>query len=211
MTGKTSAHYQREYRRRLREQGLVKKEVWIRPEFTTELLVVEKKLREQQASAEMLEGVTMTSNKGLWTTPSLFQALRDSDLVRQGRAQTELIEGAESVIHIEMNDYGDLPLYLTVSGGQIIVESLLWPASSVINRDDFNDVVLRTHKYFPLSTVCLESTEHSGDCYFMFGALSSASLLNSVLIEIETLAANVIQVTEAYGDYLVDHSQDEDE
>ena len=45
MKAKSSAHYQREYRKRLREQGLVKKEVWILPEHTKRLAVYEKSLR----------------------------------------------------------------------------------------------------------------------------------------------------------------------
>jgi uncharacterized protein YjfI (DUF2170 family) len=40
----------------------------------------------------------------------------------------------------------------------------------------------------------------------MFGALSHASVLNSVLIEIDTLANNVLQATEAYSEYLRDDS-----
>jgi hypothetical protein len=41
MQKKSSAHYQREYRNRLREQGLVKKEVWILPENARRLAMFE--------------------------------------------------------------------------------------------------------------------------------------------------------------------------
>ena len=41
---KSSAFYQQQYRQRLREQGLIKKEVWILPENTAELLEIEKKI-----------------------------------------------------------------------------------------------------------------------------------------------------------------------
>jgi uncharacterized protein YjfI (DUF2170 family) len=36
----------------------------------------------------------------------------------------------------------------------------------------------------------------------MFGALSATSRMTNVLLEIETLARNVIQATEAYGEFL---------
>jgi uncharacterized protein YjfI (DUF2170 family) len=36
----------------------------------------------------------------------------------------------------------------------------------------------------------------------MFGALSSSSILDNVVFEIEVLASNVIQATEAYADFL---------
>ncbi len=41
------------------------------------------------------------------------------------------------------------------------------------------------------------------DCYHMFGALSSASSLQDVILEIEMLASNVIQATEAYSEFLI--------
>ncbi|KZY77149.1 hypothetical protein A3739_22870 [Oleiphilus sp. HI0067] len=41
-----------------------------------------------------------------------------------------------------------------------------------------------------------------GDYYHMFGALSSTSLLSNVVFEIEVLASNVIQATEAYSEFL---------
>ena len=49
MEAKTSAHYQRLHRQRLREQGLVKKEVWILPEHSAALHQLEKQMRLPQA------------------------------------------------------------------------------------------------------------------------------------------------------------------
>jgi len=66
----------------------------------------------------------------------------------------------------------------------------------------FNDAVLRTHKYFPLSTISLDKLGDDGDYYHMFGALSSSSILHNVVFEIEVLANNVIQATEAYSEFL---------
>jgi uncharacterized protein YjfI (DUF2170 family) len=209
MKVKTSAHYQREYRRRLRDQGLIKKEVWIRPEHSKQLLALEKQLRQLNVAADIARGQGMQESNGLWTTQSLYQALSSTELA--GQAQIELIEGAEPVIHLSMTDYGDLPLFITVSGEQIVVECLLWPISEVSDVHEFNEVVLKTHKYFPLSTISLEATAQGEDCYFMFGALSHASVLNSVLIEIETLSSNVLQATEAYSEFLVTHEATEAE
>ena len=206
---KSSAHYQREYRRRLRDQGLVKKEVWVRPEHSKRLLGLEKKLR--LTAAEWIPDADhlMLSDHLVWTTPSLFQALQGSVLLAKGIADIELIEGIEPVIHLCMKEYGDLPLFVTVSGEQILVECLLWPKSEVNDINDFNEAVLKTHKYYPLSTISLEPTIDGEDCYFMFGALSFQSVLKSVVIEIETLAINVIQATQAYSEFLITHAEDE--
>lgn len=207
MQPKSSAHYQREYRKRLREQGLVKKEVWILPENTAQLAAYEKELREPLGlhisnGPTLMKGEQpMTDNAIRWTTASLYDALGGADLFAGKRAEVELIDGVSPALHIVMFDYGDLPVFLTVSGEQIIVEAVLWSADDVKDVNRFNEAVLRTHKYFPLSTISLDQLEGE-DCYHMFGALSSASSLQNVLFEIETLASNVIQATEAYSEYL---------
>jgi len=206
MDKKSSAHYQREFRRRLREQGLVKKEVWIWPDNAKRLTAVEKQLRNPNVSTWINVGDLMVNNMnestGLWTTQTLYQALKKEALFTQGGATVELIEGVEPSLYIEMNEFGDLPVFLTVAGEQIIVEAVLWSKSDVVNVSGFNDAVLRTHKYFPLSTISLDAMSDGEDYYHMFGALSSSSLISNVIFEIEVLATNVIQATEAYGEFL---------
>ncbi|TQV75984.1 DUF2170 family protein [Exilibacterium tricleocarpae] len=202
MKAKSSAHYQREFRRRLREQGLVKKEVWIRPEHAKHLALVEKQLREANGSQWIKGVMSMTNKTNLWTTTSLHTALQEMDLFTNGAASLELIDGIEPSLHIVMHEFGDLPVFLTVSGDQIIVESILWSVDDVADVVKFNDAVLRTHKYFPLSTISLDATSSGSDYYQMFGALSSTSILSNVIFEIETLATNVIHATEAYSEFL---------
>ncbi|BFM13400.1 YjfI family protein [Simiduia litorea] len=203
MKPKSSAHYQREYRQRLREQGLVKKEVWILPVHSKLLLRYEKLLREPgEIGSE--KGAILMQELQAWTTATLYAALQESDLFAgQRRASVELIDGVEPALHIVMKEYGDLPVFLTVVGEQIIVESLLWSMSEVKDVAAFNEMVLRTHKYFPLSTISLDNLGADGDYYHMFGALSSASALQNIVFEIEVLASNVIQATEAYGEHLL--------
>ena len=198
MPTKSSAHYQREYRRRLREQGLVKKEVWVRPEHAKQLLAQEKQLRIPGESAR----VTTETQRPHWTTTQLHQALLQTDLISLGRATVELIDGIEPTLHLLMTEYGDLPVFVTVAGEQVIVESLLWSIREVADIARFNDAILRTHKYFPLSTISLDRLGDSDDYYHMFGALSAASSLQEVVFEIDILASNVIQATEAYSEFL---------
>ena len=208
MQKKSSAHYQREYRNRLREQGLVKKEVWILPENSRRLALFELELRasaKQVVSGGLLhvKGESrMTDVVNRWTTASLYEALASADLLVSERAELELIDGVSPALHIVMNEYGDLPIFLTVSGEQIVVESMLWSVSEVNDLALFNETVLRTHKYFPLSNISLDKLD-GDNCYHMFGALSSASSLHDVVFEIEILASNVIQATEAYSEFLI--------
>jgi uncharacterized protein YjfI (DUF2170 family) len=212
MKAKSSAYYQQQYRKRLREQGFVKKEVWILPGNAKLLAACESRLRQRCSEEFGLDveqsGVTeMTTVKSsvavaAWTTASLFDALCDEALFASGAAKIELIDGLQAAIHIEMKEYGDLPVFLTVSGEQVVVEAMLWSVKDVVDVVVFNDAVLRTHKYFSLSTISLDKVADDDDCYYMFGALSSRSLLSNVIFEIETLASNVIQATQAYSEFL---------
>ena len=214
MTKKSSADYQREYRRRLREQGLVKKEVWVLPENSSLLQEVEKELRaplsglETPATTEQhvdtLVGGNHMHDKSAhrWNTESLFVALNDRPMFATGSCSIELIEGLDATIVISMHGYGDLPVFITVGGEQILVEAVLFSASDIKDTALFNEYVLKTHKYLPLSTISLDNDETHGDYYHMFGALSAASSINEIVLEIETLADNVIQATEAFAGFL---------
>lgn len=221
MSRKTSAEYQREYRRRLREQGLVKKEVWVLPENSSLLNEVETELRTPLSGLETTSGAakkaktteqhvdTIVGSNYMheksthrWTTETLFAALQDRPMFSNGSCDIELIEGLDATIVISMHEYGDLPVFITVGGEQILVEAVLFGANDIKDTAQFNEYVLKTHKYLPLSTISLDTDETHGDYYHMFGALSSASSTNEVLLEIETLADNVIQATEAFAGFL---------
>jgi len=203
MKPKTSAHYQREYRQRLRDEGLVKKEVWIRPEHAKLLANLEMQLRAPNAPTTFTGVTVMANQPEFWTTTSLQLALLSTELFKSGQATLELIEGVEPSLLIVMKEYGDMPIFLTVSGEQIVVEAVMWPVDDVADQAAFNEAILRTHKYFPLSTISLDRIDGEGDYYHMFGALSSTSILPNILLEIEMLASNVIQATEAYTEFLV--------
>jgi uncharacterized protein len=208
MKAKTSAHYQREFRQRLREAGLVKKEVWIRPENAKLLNHLEKKLREplrssgEELAKDILGGNFMIDTMS-WTTVGLLEALQTVSPFSDGNASIELIDGIEPTLHIRMHEYGDLPIFVSVVGEQIIAEAVLWSSREVKDTRGLNDAVLRTHKYFPLSTISLDTDPSGEDYYHMFGALSAASSLANVVFEIEVLASNVIQSTEAYAEFLM--------
>ncbi|MEX6501209.1 biofilm formation regulator BacA [Pseudomonas zhanjiangensis] len=202
MESKSSAHYQRLFRQRLREQGLVKKEVWILPEHAASLAAFERKLRQPNSRLDSVEKEGGMSMPQVWNAQALFDALAATELFKDGRAAIELIQGADASLHITMGEYGDLPLFMAVVGEQIIVEALLWPASDVRDVAAFNEEVLRSHKLFPLSCIGLEKLPDGQDCYTMFGALSATSILSNVVLEIELLADNVIKATEAYEGFL---------
>ena len=202
MVKKTSAHYQREFRKRLREQGLIKKEVWIRANNAKLLVEVEKTLRKDVPQQKIGDFIDMNDSLKNWTTIGLYGALLEDDLVKSGQASVELVENAEDSIVATMHEYGDLPIYIGVSGQQIVAESVLWEVSDVNDVAKFNECVLLTHKYFPLSTISLEKKDEVPAYYNMFGALSSSSSVENIVLELETLASNVLNAVDAFQDFL---------
>ncbi|GAA0352401.1 hypothetical protein GCM10009092_15990 [Bowmanella denitrificans] len=91
--------------------------------------------------------------------------------------------------------------WLAISGEQIIVETLLFAATEVSDRAALNDEILKTHMLFPLTTVGISQV--AGEEYYTaFGALSSQSKAESIVIEVETLFQNVASFLDAYQDHL---------
>lgn len=199
MAAKKASYYQSKYRDRLRQQGFVKKEVWIPPEYAPALKECENALRAGvMPIVPKVDKERRMSQTDNWTTQSLFTALEQSEPVVDGSIEIEMIEGADPDILITMKEFGDLPILLGVSGSQIIVDTLLWPVDEVGDTAEFNEMILRTHKLFPLSTFAISRGLNDRDYYEMFGSLSSGSILDSVIFEIETLADNAMQAAEAY-------------
>lgn len=94
-----------------------------------------------------------------------------------------------------------LDAYVAVSGAQILVESILFAKMQVADSAALNDEILKTHQVFPLTTIgitVVDGTEY----YVCFGALSSQSKEESIVIEVETLFDNVAGFLDAYSDFL---------
>ncbi|WP_313927614.1 DUF2170 family protein [Pseudoxanthomonas sp.] len=197
---KASTLHVRNYRERMREQGLVKKDVWIRPEYAEELAAIEKSMRESERKAGIPYLPTQPIEAG-WTVPAIRHAIGQTSAVRDGLLSVETIEGAEPSLHLVMHEYGDLSVFLAVGGEQILVEAYLWPVDDVMDPAAFNAHVLSTHVLLPLSTIGMQRIGGVAG-YSMFGALDSHSSLANVMFEIETLAENVIHATDAYRPYL---------
>lgn len=197
---RSSTQHVRAFRERMREQGLVKKDVWIRPEHAAELAAIEKAMREAGRDAA-LSGPSDDGKGPAWTLPTIRHALAQTSAVRDGLIELETIEGAEPSLHLVMREYGGLSVFVAVGGEQIIVEAFLWPVAQVRDPAAFNAHVLATHKLLPLSTIAIQPVG-GVPSYAMFGSLDTHSSLANLMFEIETLAENVIHATDAYAPYL---------
>ena len=199
MASKKQAYYQSKYRERLREKGYVKREIWIPPDYTKVLKDCEAALRAGVMPIILRTGTERKMNQDEnWTTESLLEALKQSEPVTAGDIEVDLVEGADPGILVTMKEFGDLSLLMSVSGSQIIVDTLLWAVEEVDDSAAFNEMILKTHKLFPLSTFGIVVGPDGRDYYEMFGSLSAGSILESVIFEIETLADNALQAAEGY-------------
>ncbi len=206
---KASTLHVRNFRERMRSQGLVKKDVWIRPEHAEELAAIEKAMRAPERQLEMPALPALESGAG-WSIDTIHHAIGQTSAVRDGRITLDLIEGAEPSLHLQMHEFGDLSVFIAVGGEQIIVEAFLWPVAQVLDPDVFNAHVLRTHKLLPLSMIALQDVGGVAG-YTMLGELDTRSSLANLMFEIETLADNVLNATDAYAAYLRPFSAAEEE
>ena len=129
-----------------------------------------------------------------WTVPSIRTALDASPLVREGELTLRIVEGADPVLLATMHDYGDLPIYLSVGGAQIVCSVLLWPVAEQEDRHAFNEFLLKAQRVVPLSNFAITSV-NGQDVYELMGELSCNTTLETILIELRMLAENAIDAT----------------
>ena len=130
-----------------------------------------------------------------WTVPAIRDALEASALVREGEISLRVVEGADPVLLATMHEYGDLPIYLSVGGAQIVCSVLLWPVAEQADAAAFNEFLLKAQRVVPLSNFAI-TTVGDQDIYELMGELSSKTTLQTILIELRTLAENAIDATE---------------
>lgn len=130
-----------------------------------------------------------------WTVPAIKAALDASELVREGEMTTRVLEGAEPVLLVSMHEYGDLPIYLSVGGAQIVCSVLLWPVAEQKDRHAFNEFLLKAQRVVPLSNFAITRVNEE-DVYELMGELSCKTTLQTILIELRTLGENAIDATQ---------------
>lgn len=131
-----------------------------------------------------------------WTVSDLRDALAESSLVRPGELTARVIEGSEPVLLVTMHEYGDLPVYVSTGPIQMVVSVILWAVDEQKDQDRFNVFLLKAQKIVPLSNFGI-STVDGRDYYELFGEIAAKTSLQTVLIELRTLAGNAI---DAAGD-----------
>ena len=198
---KTKARTQA-WRTRMREKGLVKLELWVQPGHREPLRWMAKQLLDE-APLEPLAQRLLSSDKAethmpeIWTTQRLAEALKDPEQpgFLPGEMSISLVDGVSPALQVSMHLYGDLDVFVSVEGEQILASVLLWPVAEQEDVDAFNRMLLGLNKAMPLSSFGITQVGET-DYYELFGALSARSVLPSIQTELRTLAANAMDVVE---------------
>jgi len=203
----------RAWRQARREAGLVKLELWVPEAARDDVKAAVRAIVTDSTRGPHLAGQTLarqarrpTSDpitpgddhhmdaviETPWTVPAIKSALDGSALLREGEMTVRVVEGAEPVLLATMHEYGDLPVYLSVGGAQIVCSVLLWPVAEQADRHAFNEFLLKAQKLVPLSNFGI-SAVNGRDYYELFGELAPSSSLDDILIELRVLAENAIE------------------
>lgn len=195
-----AAERTRAWREARRNAGFVKIEVWAPAACKPDILSAV-----QSIVVESVRGPTLATNphppKGVrhmdsvidtaWTIHSLRDALVESALVREGEMTATVVEGVEPVLQVVMHEFGDLPVYVSGGALQLVVSTLLWPCDEQNDRAAFNEFLLKAQKIVPLSNFGI-TTVDGRDYYELMGEISSKTTLQTLVIELRTLADNAI-------------------
>ena len=142
----------------------------------------------------------LSSAAEAWTIERLAEAIAASAGEEIGLDRVG--GGSEPVLIATMREHGDLPIFLSIGGEQIVVSTLLWPVAEQANEAEFNRFILKAQKAVPLSNFAI--TEVDGQEYYeLIGELPASSSLEMVLLELRVLAGNAIsaasELREAFG------------
>ncbi|MBA4807077.1 YjfI family protein [Brevundimonas sp.] len=201
----------RAWRQARREAGLVKLELWVPESARDDVKAAVRAILTDSTRGPQLAGRARrpTSHsipsgddhhmdaviETPWTVPAIKTALEQSPLLRDGEMSLRVVEGADPVLLATMHEYGDLPIYLSVGGAQIVCSVLLWPVAEQADRHAFNEFLLKAQRVVPLSAFAITNVGGE-DVYELMGELSCKTTLQTILIELRTLAENAIDATE---------------
>ncbi|MGI2033200.1 YjfI family protein [Rhizobium panacihumi] len=105
------------------------------------------------------------------------------------------------VLCVTLKEKGDLDVFVALSGERDILASvILTPCKDVPNREAFERMVLKTHKFVPLSSFGI-TTVNGEEWYELFGSLSARSRAEIIVEEVAVLAANAVDAADMIAEW----------
>ncbi|HYE45341.1 MAG TPA: DUF2170 family protein [Caulobacter sp.] len=188
----------REWREARKRAGFVKLEIWAPKACREDILSAARSIVVDSTRGPVPAGSAPREARPMdqvidtaWTIHALKRELDASGLVREGEMKFQVIEGADPVLLVTMCEYGDLPIYVSAGPLQIVVSVVLWPVDEQEDQAEFNLFLLKAQKLVPLSNFGVTTIE-GRDYYELFGEISAKTSLQTIIIELRTLAENAI-------------------
>ena len=105
----------------------------------------------------------------------------------------------DDIIQVIVKDQEEFPINITQVDGELICMVKLFEESEIKDnaKDEMHEIMLSANLALPLS-----SFGKIGGSYMLFGALSAGSKIESISLEIETLAGNTLEAIGLVADYL---------
>jgi len=129
-----------------------------------------------------------------WTTAELLAALQ---------AQGVNVELHGEVILATMEEYGDLPILISVGETQIVMKIDLYPVSSAISTVNTNEAFLRMNDTLPMSNVSIYDNAEGEAIYALSGQMASSTIIENITLELDVLAENALELHEVAKDGFV--------
>lgn len=124
-----------------------------------------------------------------WTIVALEAELKQDNYCNYS------VSHIQNALKLTLKQHGDLVVHISMTSKQIFIETVICPVENIQDVNKLNYRLLRIQKLLPLSSVGISIINHK-DYYLAFGALSLASSLADIVLEIETLAENALELAE---------------
>ena len=128
-----------------------------------------------------------------WTIVALEAELKQDNYCNYS------VSHIQNALKMTLKQHGDLVVHISMTSKQIFIETVICPVENIQDVNKLNYRLLRIQKLLPLSSVGISIINHK-DYYLAFGALSLASSLADIVLEIETLAENALELAEVIAE-----------
>lgn len=114
--------------------------------------------------------------------------------------ECQMIPGEADVLQIEVENFEEIPVFLSYSESQLICISYLWGENEVnpSTKQQLHETLLDMNISVPLS-----SFSRVGDKYVIFGAMSVNSDFEDIVYEVVNLTQNAVEAISALEDFLL--------
>lgn len=126
-----------------------------------------------------------------WTLADLISSLKENDINAEKHGD---------VIVVVMEDFGELPVLITVGETQIVMKVDLYPANSAGNQALVNETFLRMNDTLPMSNISIYNDAKGEAIYALSGQMAVSTIIENIILELDILADNALELHDVVKD-----------